>query len=102
MTSRALSFAAAICMAAVAIVYLSVMTAQDDSPAAWFVVLLAAGVCASVAAALADQFRRPFAITATAAIAVAALISIASVGLLLLPAVVASGLALVRRKVPAG
>ncbi len=101
MVNRGLSLVAAAVAAVVGVVYAQVMRDQGDTPVAWFLFLLVVGVAASVVAAFVAR-PRPFAVLATVVLAGTMVISILSVGILLLPAVLASLLTLVRRKVPVG
>jgi len=101
MVTRGLSLVAAAVTSVVGVVYALIMRDQGDTPVAWFLFLLVIGAGASIIAAFAPR-PRPFAVLATVVLAVAMVVSLLSVGILLLPAFLASLLTLVRRKVPVG
>jgi len=101
MVTRGLSLVAAAVTSVVGVVYAQVMRDQGDTPVAWFLFLLVVGAGASIVAAFAPR-PRPFAVLATIVLVVSMVISILSVGILLLPAVIASVLTLIRRQVPVG
>ncbi len=100
MVNRGLSLVAAAVATVVGVVYAQVMRDQGDTPVVWFVLLLVVGAGASAAAAFVPR-PRPFAVLATVVLTVSMVISILSVGILLLPAVLASVLTLGRRTAPA-
>ena len=101
MVTRGLSLVAAAVTSVVGVVYALIMRDQGDTPVAWFLGLLIIGAGASIVAAFVPR-PRPFAVLATVVLAVAMVVSLLSVGILLLPAFLASLLTLVRRKVPVG
>ena len=75
--------------------YLILVRAQGNSPVWWVLVLLATSIAVLVLAAAGWQ-ARPMLITASALLAVFTILGSASIGLLLLPAVVAAIIALTR------
>ena len=70
-------------------VYVMVVSQQGNSPAWWYVALLAAGA-GSLAFAATRRWPRPALIVGVASLALAALAGILSIGMLLVPAVVAA------------
>jgi hypothetical protein len=96
--SRYLALGAAVWAAGYAGIYIVIVRGQGNSPAWWYVALLAAGV---VSLAVAAALRRPMAplVLGMACLGLAALAGILSMGLLLVPGVVAAAVAAGR---PAG
>jgi hypothetical protein len=93
MRSRFLVLAAVIWAAVYIGVYFAVVSSQGNSPAWWYVALLAAGA-GSLAFAAAGRWRRqqPL-LLGVACLGLAALAGALSIGLLLIPAVVAAAVA---------
>jgi hypothetical protein len=91
--ARILAAAAAVWTIAYAIVYLVVISGQGNSPAAWYVVMLAIGAVSLVVAA-AGRAMRPALIFGTIVLGIATLLGLLSIGLLLLPALIASAVAI--------
>ena len=92
--SRYLAGAAALWAFAYVCGYVALIHRQNDSPVAWwYVALVAAGVVAlgGVAAA---TWGRPGLVVGVAALAVASLLGVLTIGLLLIPAVVATVIAI--------
>jgi len=73
-------------------VYVMVVSQQGNSPAWWYVALLAAGT-GSLAFAATRRWPRPALIVGVASLALAALAGVLSIGMLLVPAVVAAAAA---------
>jgi hypothetical protein len=96
MAARVLAGASAVLTLLVGAVYLEVLASQDAAPAVWFLaLLLAAGTAAVVGATVRDhRAQRRALIVASVLLLGAALISLASLGLLLVPAVALSLLGL--------
>jgi hypothetical protein len=92
MRSRYLTVGAAIWAAAYAGIYVAIVSGQGNPPAWWYLALLAIGA-GSLAAAAAGLAPRPVLIAGTACLALAALAGVASIGLLLVPAVAAATVA---------
>jgi hypothetical protein len=92
--SRYLAIAAAVWAAGYAGVYVVVVSNQGNSPAWWYVALLAAGA-GSLAVAAAGRWPRPALFFGAACLALAALAGILSIGMLLIPALVAATIAAV-------
>lgn len=92
MRSRYLAIGAAVWAAGYAGLYVVVVSKQDNSPAWWYLALLAAGA-GSVAVAVIRRWPRPTLIFGAACIALAALVGVLSIGMLLVPAVVAAAVA---------
>ena len=92
MRSRYLAIGAAVWAAGYAAVYAAVVTRQGNSPAWWYLALLAAGA-GSLAVAATRRWPRPVLIFAAACLALAALAGVLSIGMLLVPAVVAAAVA---------
>jgi hypothetical protein len=92
MRSRWLVIGAAVWTAGYGGVCLAVIAGQGSAPAWWYVALLV-GAAGSLVVASAGQRRRPILIVAAAMLAVAALAGVLSIGMLLVPAVVATAVA---------
>ena len=92
MRPRVLLLGAGIWALVYAGVYVAIIRSQNDSGIAlWYLVVILLGACLALAAA---AQRRPWAkIAALVALSVAALLGIASIGLLLLPSLVGLALA---------
>jgi hypothetical protein len=90
--SRYLAIGAAVWAAGYAGLYIVVVSKQGDSPAWWYVALLAAGA-GSLTVAATRRWSRPVLIFGAACLALAALAGVASIGMLLVPAVVAAAVA---------
>jgi hypothetical protein len=90
--SRYLAIGAAVWAAGYAAVYIAVIIRQGNSPAWWYLALLAAGT-GSLAVAATRRWPRPALIFGAACLALAALAGVLSVGMLLVPAVVAAAVA---------
>jgi hypothetical protein len=90
--SRYLTIAAAAWAAGFAGLYVAVVTRQGNSPAWWYLALLAAGTGSLAVAAIWRQ-PRPALILAVACLTMAALAGLLSIGMLLVPAVVAATVA---------
>ena len=92
MRARFLAIAAAAWAAGYAAIYLILIAGQGNSPAWWYVAVLAAAV-ALLTLPAAGRWSRRALISATVLLAFAAAIGAASIGLLLVPAVAAAGFA---------
>ena len=92
MRSRNLAIGAAVWAAGYAAVYVTVVTRQGNSPAWWYLALLAVGA-GSLAVACTQRGPRPALIFGVACLGSAALAGALSIGLLLVPAVVAAAVA---------
>jgi hypothetical protein len=89
---RYLAIGAAVWAAGYAAVYAAVVTGQGNSPAWWYLALLVAGA-GSLAVAATRRRPRPVLIFGVTCLALAALAGIASIGMFLVPAVVAAAVA---------
>jgi hypothetical protein len=83
---------AAVWAAGYAAVYVAIVGGQGHSPAWWYVALLGAGV-ALLALSSAGRWPRPTLISGTVLLALVALAGLLSIGILLLPGVVAAAAA---------
>jgi hypothetical protein len=92
MRSRWLVIGAAVWTAGYGVVYLAVLGAQGQDPVWWYVAMLAVGT-GSLLFAFAGLRPRPLLIVAAALLALAALAGVLSIGMLLVPAVVAATVA---------
>jgi len=90
--SRYLAIGAAVWAAGYAGLYVVVVSKQGNSPAWWYLALLAAGA-GSLAVAAIRRWPRPALIFGAACMALAALAGVLSIGMLLVPAVVAAAVA---------
>ena len=90
--SRYLAIGAAVWAAGYAGLYVVVISEQGNSPAWWYVALLAAGA-GSLAVAATRRWPRPALLFGAACMALAALAGVLSIGMLLVPAVVAAAVA---------
>jgi hypothetical protein len=90
--SRYLAIGAAVWATGYTAVYAAVVTGQGNWPAWWYLALLAAGAGA-LAVAATRRWPRPVLIFGAACLALAALAGIASIGMFLVPAVVAAAVA---------
>jgi hypothetical protein len=90
--SRYLAIGAAVWAAGYAGLYVVVISKQGNSPAWWYLTLLAAGA-GSLAVAATRPWPRPALIFGAACLALAALAGVLSIGMLLVPAVVAAAVA---------
>jgi len=97
MTSRVLGVAAAVITLLVAVVYALVMRDQGDSPATWFLAVLVVAALLAAAGSLRPT-SRSLLVVATVLLAAATLVSLASVGLFLLPALAMCSVALAVRR----
>jgi hypothetical protein len=93
--SRYLAIGAAVWAAGYAGLYVVVISNQGNSPAWWYLALLAAGA-GSLAVAAIRRWPRPTLIFGAACMALAALVGVLSIGMLLVPAVVAAVVAAAR------
>jgi hypothetical protein len=100
MVSRYLAMGAAVWTAANAGIYLAIIHGQAGSPAWWYVAILAAATAALALWAVSGR-ARALPLCAAAALGVLALLGILSVGLLLIPAVIAGAAAYARASQPA-
>jgi hypothetical protein len=89
MRARYLAVAAAAWTAANAVLYFAVIHAQGGSPAWWYVAVLAA-VLTMLALAVAGRWPRPMLIASAVLLAGCAVAGALSIGLLLVPGVVAA------------
>jgi len=87
--SRFLAVGAAVWAAGYAGIYIAVITRQGNSPAWWYLALLAAGT-GTLAVAVTWRWPRPALIFGAACLALAALAGVLSIGMLLVPAAVAA------------
>ena len=92
MRSRYLAIGAAVWAAGYAGVYVIVVIKQGNSPAWWYLALPAAGTGA-LAVAATRRWPRPALIFGAACLALAAVAGVLSIGMLLVPAVVAAAVA---------
>jgi hypothetical protein len=92
MRIRWLVIGAAVWTAGYGGVYLAVIAAQGSAPAWWYVALLAVGAGLLVVAS-AGRKPRPILIVAAALLGLAALAGVLSIGMLLVPAVLAAAVA---------
>jgi hypothetical protein len=92
MRSRWLVIGAAVWTAGYGGVYLAVIGAQGNAPAWWYVALLAIAA-GSLVVASAGRRPRPILIVAAGLLAVAVVAGVLSIGMLLVPAVVAAAVA---------
>jgi hypothetical protein len=92
MRCRYLAIGAAVWAAGYGAVYAAVVTGQGNSPAWWYLAVLAAGA-GSLAVAATRRWPRPALIFGAACLALAALAGVLSIGMLLVPAVVAAAIA---------
>ena len=92
MRSRYLAIGAAVWAAGYAGVYVIVVIKQGNSPAWWYLALLAAGT-GSLAVAATRRWPRPALIFGAACLALAAVAGVLSIGMLLVPAAVAAAVA---------
>jgi hypothetical protein len=90
--ARYLATGAAVWAAGYAAVYVAIVRGQGNSPAWWYVALLGAGVALLALSAI-GRWPGPTLITGTALLALAALAGLLSIGILLLPGVVAAAAA---------
>jgi hypothetical protein len=90
--SRYLAIGAAVWAAGYTGIYAAVITGQGNSPAWWYLALLAAGA-GSLAVAATRRWPRPALIFGAACLALAALAGVLSIGMVLVPAVVAATVA---------
>ena len=95
MRFRYLALGAAVWAAGYTGLYIAIIHADGNSPAWWYVALLAAGTGSLVLAA-AGQRLRPLVILGVACLALAALAGVLTIGLLLVPGVVAAAVAAAR------
>jgi hypothetical protein len=95
MRSRYLMLGAAVWAAGYTGIYLAVIHGQGNSPAWWYVALLAAGA-GSLVLAGAGRRPRPLLIVGVVCLGLAALAGVLSIGLLLVPGVVAAAIAAAR------
>jgi hypothetical protein len=95
MRSRYLMLGAAVWAAGYTGIYLAVIHGQGNSPAWWYVALLAAGT-GSLVLAGAGRRPRPLLIVGVVCLGLAALAGVLSIGLLLVPGVVAAAVAAAR------
>jgi hypothetical protein len=93
--SRYLVLGAAVWAAGYTGIYIVIVRGQGNSPAWWYVALLATGTGA-LALAAAKRRPRPPLILGTVCLALAALAGLVSIGLLLVPGVVAATVAATR------
>src|SRR5215470_12017176 len=93
MRARILAIGAAVWTAANAGIYLLVISAQGNSPAWWYLAILGASTLFFVLAA-ARMWPAPMLITGAVLLTAAALIGVLSIGLLLVPGVLAAVAAL--------
>jgi hypothetical protein len=89
---RYLAIGAAVWAAGYAGIYIVIVRGQGNSPAWWYVALLAAGAIL-LAFSAGGRHSRQTLILGTGVLGVAALIGVLSVGLLLVPGVVAAAIA---------
>jgi hypothetical protein len=95
MRSRYLMLGAAVWAAGYTGIYLAVIHGQGNSPAWWYVALLAAGT-GSLVLAGAGRRPRPLLIVGVVCLGLAALAGVLSIGLLLVPGVAAAAVAAAR------
>jgi hypothetical protein len=95
MTSRVLAMGASLWAAAYAVAYVLVIRSQDDSPAGWYLGLVVAASILLAAAGLGAAPRTAAAI-GLGLLTVCALLGLLSIGVFLLPAVVAAAVAVTR------
>lgn len=89
MRARYLAIGAAVWAAGYAAIYVAIVRGQGNSPAWWYVALLGAGVALLVLSS-AGRWPRPTLISGTVLLALAVLAGLLSIGILLLPGVVAA------------
>jgi hypothetical protein len=95
MTSRLLAMGASLWAAAYAVAYVLVVRSQDDSPAWWYLGLVVAASILLAAAGLGAALRTA-AVIGLALLTVCALLGLLSIGVFLLPAVIAAAVAVTR------
>lgn len=95
MTSRLVSASAALWTVGFGVGYVVLIRGQD-SPVAWWYLVVLAGAVVALAAHAAGR-PRSFAVVAVVILALAALVAILSIGVFLLPAVAAAVVAVVLR-----
>jgi hypothetical protein len=90
MGARILAIAAAAWTAGYAVMYLLLIRSQDEGSPAWWYVVLLLGATVALLAAGRGRRSRPMAAVGASVLAVATVLAAASIGLFLVPALVAA------------